>query len=400
MGSLCRRLHDDEGVTLVEMMVAILILGIVLTALAGTLVTSLASASRQEADIQANAVANALVEDLRGRPFREVALCEDEAAASFDTGSGTEDMVLLPSTDPQCGDPDRPMPTFSVEQDGRNYDVVLAITWVNHPDTPATQDFKRIIVDLTWQDRDRTLTSRTEARRAPEALEQPMAVQIDPLVTRLRDEGDAEGVTGRNDDSFELRATHILKQTTVTVEWQDRIGGTDDAPLESSDGGFTWTYTVPFNDGLFPNGETLFTFTATDPSGVVTEVVTRGLFLHDLEYRVVNGPTTVEVLTDGTVCDLPVTAEMRGMLLSDTLDIGFSHDAATTYALSGVAQTANGADFAIDLSGTGGFPVPLEDTTETITATLYADRVVDAPPDSPVEASWTITLVPVLVCTS
>ena len=54
---------------------------------------------------------------------------------------------------------------------------------------------------------------------------------------------------------------------TQIADWLKTPVDADTAVLASGDGGFTWSYTVPFNDGLFPNGETLFTYTATDPSG-------------------------------------------------------------------------------------------------------------------------------------
>ena len=408
MGSLRRRVLDDEGVTLVEMMVAILILGIVLTALAATLATSLQTAGRQEADIQANAVANAVVEEIRGIEFREVALCTGEATAVFGAPVEFEGepLVLLPDTDPVCTGPaaDRLVPTTSMVQDGRNYDAQVAVTWVDDPGDgvqgagdSAPQDYKRIVVDLTWEDRGTTHAARTETRRAPEALEQPMTVQVTPLVTRLRDEGDLDSsVTGRNNAPFTLEAAHVLKQSSVVVTWLDRNGATDTAPLTKQDDGFNWKFTVPYNDGLFPNGETLFTFTATDPSSTVTQVVTRKLFLHDLEYLSVTAPTTVYIDPSGVACSLPISAAMRGMLLSDTIDVSFSAGPVGAFALSGIAQTKNGADFEIDLSGTGGFPIPPA-LGQSITATLSADRVV-TPPATPVQSSWIITLLPTVVC--
>lgn len=403
VGSLCRRLHDDEGVTLVEMMVAILILGIVLTALAGTLVTSLTSAGRQEADIQANAVANAVLEDLHALSFQSVALCTGEAAASFET----EAMVLLPSSDPQCSEADRPVPTFSVVQDGRSYDGVLAITWIDDPATAAAQDYKRLVVDLTWEDRGRNYTSRTEARRAPEALEQPMTVEVTPFLTRLRHESEAEsgGVRGRIASELQLRASHAVEQSSVVVSWLDRDGDPDTLALTSSDGGFTWVGTLPANYiEPFPNGETLFAFAATDSSGVTTDVVTRALFLHDLGYLEVVGPepSPVDVDPAGVICGgATLTVRMMGMLLSDTVEVAFSHEGdpaeATTprYALSGVLQTVSGADFEMQLNSATTFPVGV---ATTVTGTLFAERVVNPPSPDPLEATFSFAVQPVEAC--
>ena len=61
---LIRRIGDEEGISLVEMLVSILLMGLVLTALGNTLVTSMAAARQNEGQTQATALVNERLERL------------------------------------------------------------------------------------------------------------------------------------------------------------------------------------------------------------------------------------------------------------------------------------------------------------------------------------------------
>ncbi|MFP5308403.1 MAG: prepilin-type N-terminal cleavage/methylation domain-containing protein [Actinomycetes bacterium] len=401
------RWRDDEGVTLVELMVALLILGLLLSALASALVASLAGANRQQIRVQATTVGSQVIEEAQGQLFRNVALCQSEAVATFGSPLTFEGnpLVLLPDADAQCSNAQRLRPTRTVTLEDVTYQVRLAITWIDDPadglgaaDATGTDDYKRIVTDLTWTERGQTRTFRAEGRVAPEAFEQPLRARINPREVPLRDSSEnppppGPSVVGRNRVPFTITAVHTLKQNSMSVRFAQRNTADRVIAMTSGDGGFTWTFTVPSNDGLFPNGETLFTFTATDPAGTVTTLIDRALFLHDLAYRAVPTsqpamtPTTIEVLPSGTVCPVTVNAYMQGVLLSDAVDVAVSDGLATPVRLTGFAQTEFGANFTRSLQLSGLTP------GESVDFTFSSTRV-NLPPATPV--SQTISDVPVV----
>jgi prepilin-type N-terminal cleavage/methylation domain-containing protein len=405
--------RDDEGVTLVELMVSLLILGVLLSALASALVATLNGAARQQVRVQATTVGNQVVEEVQGQRFRNVGLCQSEAVAEFGSPAVFEGrpIVLIPDADTQCSNAQRLRPSRTVTLDDVTYSVRLAITWIDDPadglgaaDANGTDDYKRIVADLTWTERDVQRSFRAEGRVAPEATEQPLRARIVPREVPIRDASEnppppGPDVTGRNRVAFTITAIHELKQTSVTARFAQRGAPDRTVSLATSDGGFTWTFTVPSNDGLFPNGETLFTFTATDAAGVVTTLIDRALFLHDLAFRPVPSgsppmvPTQIEVVPDGSVCPVVVNAYMQGMLLSDAVDVEPSVGGVRT-GLTGFAQTDFGANFTRTLELTGLTP------GSSVTFQFSATRV-NLPPASPVDLTpSSVPVVGVSACSS
>lgn len=328
---LAQRLKDDEsGISLIEMMIAVLVMGMILTALAGSLVASLRNVVGQEAALKANALANQLVEDARALEFEHAALCETEALAVFGAASfESEPLVLLPDGDPQCSETDRLLPRQTGTRDGIDYVATYAVTWMDDagddvsgvdPDSP--QDVKRLVVDLEWTVDGNARTMRTVSYRSPTPGEQLLISNVDPDITYIKDADETSTAIGQPRTSFTLSIESETEQQSVSVVFADR-GGTEITPqyLTTSDGGYTWSLQIGPSLANFRNGETLFTFTATEPDGDVTEVIDRGLFLHDLEFRSTALPAVIEVLPSGAACPFRVEASIQGMLLSDGLDV-------------------------------------------------------------------------------
>jgi prepilin-type N-terminal cleavage/methylation domain-containing protein len=124
---LAARLAGDAGVSLVEMLAAMVILGVVLTALAASSITALASVKSAQDQTAANQLANEVVETLMARPWASVA---PPAVVSF--------------------------PVRTVR--GMAYTTTVTVTWQDNPcnnRAPVTQqqqqDYLLFDVDITWQ---------------------------------------------------------------------------------------------------------------------------------------------------------------------------------------------------------------------------------------------------------
>lgn len=70
---LHRRLHGDEGISLVEMLVALVILGVVMMALTSSVYAAMVSSRGAQNQVDAAQVITEVVEDLLRRPLAEVA---------------------------------------------------------------------------------------------------------------------------------------------------------------------------------------------------------------------------------------------------------------------------------------------------------------------------------------
>ncbi len=131
-----RRLREEEGISLVEVLVSIVLMGLVLAALGSTLFGSMASARQNEGLTKATALANERIEKLRNMPWGN----------------------LLQSSFPA---------PESVSRERRLYTVTTTVT----PDPAAPGNFKRYTVDLQWQENNRTQTLRLAGQRARRATE-------------------------------------------------------------------------------------------------------------------------------------------------------------------------------------------------------------------------------------
>lgn len=376
------RCHQDEtGLSLVEMLVAVLMLGLILGAMAQSLVGTLTSITRQEGHIKASALANELLEQVRSVVWEDAGLCETEAVNHFGgTTVGGQDLATIPDGDPTCStpDPNRLVPLRTLVRDGVTYTAVTTITWMDDPVDNGSgdadpHDVKRVVVDLAWTNGSDPFTFRAETVRAPSALEIELDALVDPDITYIKNNPDSSSVVGANITAFDLRATATAEQTSVTAKWTDRAGTIETRNLTSSDGGFSWLFQVPQNVGPFRNGETVFTFTATDPAGNQIESIHRALFLHTLEVLSLTPPAKIQVRGDGTVCPFTVSTHVRGALLSDEATLSFSPGPVNQAMLADTTDE-NGAFFDLALDGETGWGST--ETSTTITLTL--NRIADA----------------------
>lgn len=356
--------------SLVEMMVALLVLGVVLSALASVLITSLWSVRGQEATTQATAAINDILEEAQRVEYDVAVLCDTKANTAFggDWPSGTfegEDLVLSPDI---CDTPGEIEPERTVTRDGRDYVVTTAITWTDDPgdgldasDTDTTQDIKRITVDVAWTVDGETRTARNMAFRAPQLREQMLTAEVLPANGKFVQIADASGVEGANAEAFALRAIAREKMTSVEVKWVDRTGTLQSETMVPVDSvrRLEWRHDVGVNFGPFANGGTLFRFEGTTAAGESGNVTVRGLFLYALSDSGIQRtfPGKLNIGPDGAVCpDQALYIDVEGAIRSDVVQAQWTklssvpHDSMVSVDPPPEVEL-NGARFWLELGG-------------------------------------------------
>ncbi len=169
--------------TLIEMMAAILILGVLLAALAQAMQGSLRSIAKSAQDARATSLQIEYVERLLGLDWNHLELFEDEVGGapesykdrladsneSFDDdGDGSGDHPLALNTATRNGTP-QPEPVVTVERENVDYQIETYVMLVERDGQSADLETKRVVVFVTWPsatgDSDRTI--RLEAERSP-----------------------------------------------------------------------------------------------------------------------------------------------------------------------------------------------------------------------------------------
>jgi len=366
---------DEDGLTLVEMLVAIVVIGFVLMAMASVAFASLRSVQGTERITNATQLGNELLESYVALPYDDLGLYASAATTAF--GGSTFDgaaLVLFPNA--ITPDDRIPVPTQSITRSGVVYEVTTAVVWIDDPGTASAQDYKRILVTLTWQTAGETQTARVEALRAPGPTEQPLTVTVTPDIVDLDEDGYQ---TAPVTVTIEAKTP----QTTVVVQWLDRDGNLAGPSSASPDAGNrTWTLSITGN--RFGNGATLFTVTGTTSGTTEKEITTvgRGLFLQPLAFSVPATTVSPDAVTyqpafgtsDGEFCTdlVRIETEVEGALLSDpvSLTIRPLADVPTVLPLTGdEVPTTSGTRFWVDvpvadlgITGTDDVPVRLTAT--------------------------------------
>ena len=155
------RARADEGLTLVEMMVAIIIIGVILTTLASVLTTTLRTIVHNERETAATALAQQEVERLQAAPWEEAGLLEGEVAApppdwAARVASGTfdgEELALITSPEGATSRPAQ-APVLESDRDDLDMDtfdftVHRYVTWVDRT-ADGLPETRRFIVVVSW----------------------------------------------------------------------------------------------------------------------------------------------------------------------------------------------------------------------------------------------------------
>jgi type II secretory pathway pseudopilin PulG len=182
-----RRVRDEDGITLVELMAAILVLGIILSAFASVLLTSIRAVAKNEREVRASSIAQQVVEELQAREWDNAALYPGEIAGDDHSSDAWRDRAAMGDSPPTfdghalvlLDDPDTPegrleqvpYPETTVEQANVTYTIHRYITWVDRSEDGA-EDTKRFTVVVSWRDvGGNELELTTTAERVPTGFE-------------------------------------------------------------------------------------------------------------------------------------------------------------------------------------------------------------------------------------
>ncbi|MGI8575654.1 MAG: type IV pilus modification PilV family protein [Egibacteraceae bacterium] len=379
------RLEREDGISLVEMLVAMFILAISLSAMASTLIASLASIHKSELETRATALGTELIEHLQGTRWADVGFYAGDFSSTPPARTvllpGTRSPAAAPS-DPGCETLVPPLPScMGVERDGIDYALSTDVRWVDDAadGTGAsdadgdTNDYKHLRVTVTWQTPTGARDLVVEGRRAPNAIEDPLGVFEVQLVSitdkaLLRDTPSITTTHLENDEPVTLGVRTPVPATTVKAEFEtyDPTTGSYATKtvffLNPSGDKIEWERTIAAGDYQFPNGETLFTITAENiGTGESVQAIGRVLFYLPLD---VGAPSIssnpIQVDGTGALCNaLTFDVEVQGVVSSDSVEATWYPTTPPTpgTALTVVDTTVEGVRYTHTFpASTGSFP--------------------------------------------
>ena len=286
------RRSNDDGMTLVEVLIAILLLGVILTAAASSLIQFTRTALVNERRVQATALMTRLHEELQSVPWDSAANYESELAALASTGFAGlseddgvwefegEELVTLPgpaesgrrSTVPELVTEISQAEATEDSFEERDYDVIRFVTW-----SDREAGIKRFTTLVTWQVYQRVYDERFVSERAPTALEAgdpelPRVVQfqVGPSPMRLVEVDDDRPAQNERDISVVVRFSSAVDSASLLFRSIDLEGSgaavsvvrevtLDPYILEPDTGrAFGFRTTIPAESHTFPNGDRFF----------------------------------------------------------------------------------------------------------------------------------------------
>lgn len=171
-----RRTADEAGFTLVEMMLAIFVVGIVLSGLAATLLTSLRAATSNERETRATSYAQQEIEILQSVNWDFAGLYTqdvDAANAGWSdrlSGPGFYDgaeLITIPGPASVAARVQSvPQPRSTIDDRGVIYTIDRYVTWIDR-DGDGAPETRRFTVVATWDDREADRGITITAERAP-----------------------------------------------------------------------------------------------------------------------------------------------------------------------------------------------------------------------------------------
>ena len=266
--------RGEDGLTLVELVVAMFILAIMLSGLASFLMTSARASFDNERRAQATGVVNQIHETLQASPWPDAVLYEEELGPLADLGAnltaGTfedEDLVTIagpscPAEDPDCRIETVPRAYEAISIGGRDYEVYRAITWT----TPAGADaeaIRRFTTVVRWEVLGETVEHRLDSTRAPTPGEvdtsSPPGVQflVSPSEVQLDEEGRNESNIGLNVDFTglgEISEAEVLFRH-AGLDDDDEAESIDLARVDATQ---RFTGTIPAGEHVWEPGSTTF----------------------------------------------------------------------------------------------------------------------------------------------
>jgi type II secretory pathway pseudopilin PulG len=279
--------------TLAEVLIAIFIVGVVLSAFAATIMTSLRAINVSEREVRATALAQEAIEELQSVAWESAGLYTNEVAAApadWNGGNTTtfdgDDLVLLPTPAVGARLAQVPEPRTQELRGHVIYTVDRYITWIDG-NGDGTRETKRFTTVVTWPDRSGSMrTLRAVGERVPTQSEAPStSVGTRVLsITGAPDPSELDHDSGRNLEDLTItvrlnqgvRSTPQPKVTFYSLEDDSNdytlrtllLAGSE---LDDNSYRGRWTGTISAGEYRFARGDLNLLFTATDAEGDLLE---------------------------------------------------------------------------------------------------------------------------------
>jgi len=389
-----RRLHTlEEGMTLVEMMVAIIILGIALSAFAGLLISTIRATSRNERTVTATALAQEVVEEMQAATWDNAGLYDNEvAAADADTviwktrlsaadEFESRDLVLIGAYAVGERVATIPTPFEFVTRGKTDFRIDRYVSWLDR-DGIGGVDTRLFTAFVSWDDpfggpqelRFDSERAPTKAENAPEADGMRILyfyVSPDPVDLIDNKPSTPIKVVVRTNlptvnGTLTWESLNIAAGPPIVLTRQSNVAlmtQSDATTVDGYPGWTTWTATLPSRD--YFNGTADFRFTATAANPALSNpdagrtVTFRGGTYDEAE---VGGSPTATPTPTATVTPTPPTFVSAGTNVGAVCIVGAESQ------LQNGAITINAQ--VQDLAVTGGVP----DGTVTVTYTYRPSK--------------------------
>ncbi|HVL98409.1 MAG TPA: prepilin-type N-terminal cleavage/methylation domain-containing protein [Egibacteraceae bacterium] len=348
--TLRRRLAGDDGISLVEMLVAFAILGVVMSASAGFFTTALGALQQAEGRTKATALANEELENLRVLPWDRVGFYGDDNFGQA-MPAGT---VVLEARRPAATRAPLPVETIA-PRGGVVFTVRRSITWIDNTQTSQVGDYKRLVVAVDWSDRGVPRSITVESLRTPNPDEQTPSdfvlslLEVRPTLVYLNADGTLDAA--RN-GQLDLASLTSAKADFVVARYVQRGASANTVQSLGSTDRLNWAGAVTGAHGhTFPNGDVLFTFVATRATPYEQEVLGTTLvrFLQPVAVTSLDvAPTSVCVAPSQPTPPVRVAMHIDGLVEEDVVTVSWS--GGTTKARM-VEATQSGSSLEAEIPG-------------------------------------------------
>lgn len=347
------RASGDDGFTLIEMMIALLLIALVAAGFLSATTTSISAARTNEGRTQAVQLAQDRLEQVVSQPWSNIGLYATDTDYRATTPAGETTVALTKTPRPASV----PTPTEPVSWHGINYSIRTDITWQDDPNDGLggsdadgnTKDVKHVTVTVSWTQNGVPRSVTVDDLRSATATEVPPSGASPLTVTVSAPTTQTLKTTGYLDPAMTITATSSKVATSATLSFTTRAGG--QTVSMTSTNGTTWTATLPTSTGPFDTGLTTF-----------------GVSVSSTSYGNASGNAQVSLVIGTAGPALSVTAAPSQTLTSTgSLSSPISITATGTTSISGATVTyathAGSTTRAMAGSGTSWtFTVPADST--------------------------------------
>lgn len=262
------RRKGEEGFTLIELMVAMLIAGIALVALAGALAAGLKTVAVQKARTQGNEIATEGIEDLQRYDYDHLGVCATAPSppAGFDTAAPLANCTSPVYAEPCTGTSGAnlvPDPEYTCTRRGIEYTILRYVAYGD-----AAQTSKRLAVVVEWRDTGgRHQVSQQSSLRSPT---QSSVIGVSPpsVTTATVNPSPVVQIAadGQPDNAITLQATTQGMSTadSVVAHFKSLEAGelVDRSVALTTVDGIVWSKVIDASTYRFATGSQFFYFNA------------------------------------------------------------------------------------------------------------------------------------------